>query len=1282
MKKNTVLSTWLLLVAVMISGSVQAQIKPTTLTWKINVKVQANKEISAKQILTPYFCNECNDIVKELYNIPVYTTYVDASNIDISSIRLKNIKTEKANSNGMLALLASEFEITTRVVYERKRRLIELNVIPIRKNGQQTEYLTSFEWDVQTTSYMPSSATKRKKDQTYTSVLAEGQYHKVKITEDGVYKITKAYLQSNGVNVSEISLSKFKVYGNGGEMLPELIATPRAEDLTENAIYIVDDNGNDKLDDNDFVAWYAKGPTKFSYITSSKSYTATGHDFDVAAYYFLNWEGDAGKRMVMQANGQGVTPSSIISQFDYLVYHEANEENHLKSGRVWWGDKMQITPSKTFTYNVPGMVTGGTGTLQTVTTARSTITSSMGITLNGGPLAQFNYSSVTGTVNDKYASTPNNLNVPFTINSDNLTLSYKYNKIQNDAAAWIDYFILTIPRKLTAYNEQQHIRINSSAVSGALQYNIATLGDNLVWDISNINAPAVQSTFTNGTGAAFTVSGVSASSPPLFILFNVNTTPVPAYIGTVKNQNLHGITAANYIIVTNNLFLKSAERLAEFHRERGLSVVVVDKDQIFNEFSSGSQDVTAIRDFTKLIYDRSTGTSDSLMHLLLFGDASYDYKDIEANNSNLVPIYQSYNSNDHTYSYCSDDYYAILDDDEGNWGTADAKEHLDIGVGRLPAQFAFEADILVDKIIHYHSEVSKGDWINTLTFVADDEDNNNHLEPSETMTSAITLEEPDYNIKKIWLDAYEQVSFGSGNKYPKVNEEITKMVSTKGTLVFNYVGHGGENSMAHERVVTRDEIVAWSNYDKLSFYITASCEIAKIDNLYIKSPGELMLLDADGGAIGLLATTRAVYIGLNTRLNSALVNDNLLKKTNGKTPTLGEAYRKTRNSTQNEGTNARCFILLADPAIRLLNYEQRVTTTAVNGIEINLFNDTLKALSLVTISGEIRDKENNLSSDFNGVIYPTFYDKPSKYKTLGQDPGSLVREFEEQNRVIYKGKVSVIDGKFSFKFVVPKDIAYNVGEGKLSYYAKDGLLDAGGSEYSYKIGGTASNILQDTKFDELNLFVDDESWVFGGTTSFKPTLLATLKDSNGINTIGSGIGREMEAILDAGTEALQSIILNDYFTPDLNSYTEGKIEYPFEKLTPGRHTLKLVVWDVYNNSAEAYTEFVVAEKVDVSVANVLNYPNPFNKNTAFHFDHNKAGQNLSASVTILSVSGKIVKTISVEIPNAPAHSSEIVWDGRDDFGDPIGRGVYLYTLKLRAEDGSATTKTEKLYIIN
>lgn len=1284
-------TNFFLLYILFASQLVNAQSAENTqlLQWNINENITTNPEISAKQILAPYKCTNCSEKVAGDFIVPIYSTQISAANVDFGTITIKNALVEATNNSRLHPYISSDFEISKEVLFEKGQRIIRLNVIPLRKNGNTTEYLKSFEWSYTTSTIAQSATTlKKKKTQPNSSVLAEGDFYKVKINRDGVYKIDADFLAKLGVNTSEIAMSTFKIYGNGGEMLPELIETTRSEDLVENPLYVKDNNNNNKLDAGDYFLWYAKGPATISYIAGSKNYMGNGHDYDIASYYYLNWGQGAGKRIGTISNGQGTTANTTISAYDHLIYHEADEENHIKSGRSWWGDNMQNNTTKNFSYSVPGALIGDDLGLRTVTTGRSfnAQPSSMLISINGVNVANESYRIVTGKYDERFADSPVLTSISTPLTSSAIELTYRYNKTLNEAAAWIDYFVLTVPRQLGMYDDQQMLRFSTKNLGGNIKFEISNLTEvHKIWDVSSHLNPVSQATYTENGKGVFIASNIQNDASPVYIAFNENTAPAPEYVEKVENQNLHSIENVDYIMVANPLLLAETNRLADFHRARGLEVLVVTTPQIYNEFSSGSQDVTGIRDFLKMVYDRGlaspTDNIRPLQHVLLFGDASYDYKNAEPNNTNVVPIYQSLESNDPPNSYCSDDYYAILDDNEGKWGTASLDETLDIGVGRLPASNTAEAKILVDKIIHYHSEQSRGDWMQTVTFLGDDEDNNQHVQPSENMANDITQQSPQFNVKKIWLDAYDQVSFGSGNKYPKVNEEITKMIGSKGTLVFNYVGHGGENGMAHERVVTRPEIISWSNYDKLSFYITASCELAKIDNLLIESPGELMLLDPDGGAIGMIATTRLVYIGTNTQLNSALLNSNLLKATNNELPTLGEAYKTTRNRNY-DSPNSRCFILLGDPAISLLSPKHRVVTTKINGTEIGLFDDTLKALGVVTIEGEIRDVNNNLLPDFNGEIFPTFFDKPSKYKTLGQDAESIPIEFEQQNRVIYKGKSSVTNGKFLFQFVVPKDIAYNIGEGKLSYYAKDGIEQAGGAELSYKIGGTSDSLKNDTKFDQLDLFLDDESWVFGGTTSPTPLLLAKLLDSNGINTVGSGIGREMEAILDAGTDREKKIVLNDFYKPELNSYQSGRIEYPFEELAAGRHTLNLKVWDVYNNYKDAYTEFVVSENADVTIDNLLNYPNPFSTFTEFHFDHNKAGQNITASLVVTSVAGNVVKSITQEIPNAPAHSTDIKWDGRDNYGDPIGRGVYIYTLKVRAEDGSTQSKTEKLYIIN
>ncbi len=1262
------------------------QVQKEVLHWEPESTTPVIADESRFVVKTPLACDECYYSVIGDLNIPYISKIIDATSQEVVSVNIKNVVTKKTDINDYQNI-SSDFKIELVTTFERNKKLTTAILTPLKKSGNDMEYITSFEWDVKTTSTSRySSKLKNKKGQPTSSVLSKGDFYKVSVTQEGVFRLDQDVFSALGINSSDVDLANLKVYGNKGTMLPEPIATDRPQDLEENALFIHDENGNGSLDAEDYALWYAPGPTKISFDDKANNYSAESHDYDVAAYYFITWSGSAGKRISSLASEQGIVPDKTVTKYDHLIYHEKNEENHIKSGRKWWGDKMQIVPIKTFSYVINGALANEEAAFRAVTTGRSYggVGSIMSFRFNGRSIGSVPYNQVDGSYEQNFATYPITSKFDFALESNKVDITFSYNKSLNEAAAWIDYFTIAVPRQLAVFDNQQVIRTDRYKLDGSVAYTIQNFNSShRIWDISDYKNPQIQTTFTEGSTESFIKSDADSSSPAKYIIINPESAPLPSVIGKVENQNLHGIDGVDYIMITHESLLDEAERLAEFHRLRGLDVVLATGEQVFNEFSSGAQDVTGIRDFIKMVYDRGEESGDKLSYVLLFGDASYDYKDVEENNTNLVPIYQSINSNNPTASYCSDDYYAIMNDNEGYWGIGNEDEDLDLFVGRLPVSNEDEAKIVVDKIIHYHSAASRGNWIQTATFVADDEDGNRHLNPSEEMTDSVSAANGELNIKKIWLDAYEQVSFGSGNKYPKVNEEITKMIGSQGTLIFNYVGHGGENGMAHERIVTRPEILSWTNYNKLVFYITASCELAKIDNLDIESPGELMLLNPSGGAIGLLATTRLVFIGTNTDLNKKLLESNLLQEKNGQYPSLGEAYLNTRNRDKNESVNARCFILLGDPAVRLLNPEYQVVTTSINGTPATSFTDTLNALELVTIEGEIRNQDNNtLLSDFNGELFPTFFDKPSSYKTLGQDAASAPIEFQEQNRVIYKGNVTIQNGKFSFQFIVPKDIAYNIGPGKLSYYAKDGLYHAGGADFSYYIGGTADSLVNDEQFDQLNLYIDDEQWVFGGLTSNTPKLLALLSDSNGINTIGSGIGREMEAIVDEGTEFEQIIILNDFYKPDLNSYQSGRIEYPFEELTAGRHTLKLKVWDVYNNSAEAYTEFVVTESAEIRIENVLNYPNPFNSYTEFHFDHNKAGQNLKANVTITSVAGNVVKSITKEIINATSHSNEITWDGRDQYGDLLGRGVYLYTLSVEAEDGSLESKNQKLFIIN
>ncbi|MFM7079333.1 MAG: type IX secretion system sortase PorU, partial [Bacteroidota bacterium] len=653
---------------------------------------------------------------------------------------------------------------------------------------------------------------------------------------------------------------------------------------------------------------------------------------------------------------------------------------------------------------------------------------------------------------------------------------------------------------------------------------------------------------------------------------------------------------------------------------------------------------------------------------------------------------QSLNSISLIRSYVSDDFFGFLDINEGDWDD-NVTDLLDIGIGRFPVKSIEEARLVVNKTIDYATPgtvpdvastcsgtntTSLGDWRNVICFIADDEDSGLHLNQSNGLATYIRNSQPVFNIDKIFIDAYNQVSTPGGQRYPTVNDAINKRMD-KGALVINYTGHGGETGWTAERILDNSMVRSWKNNRKLPLFITATCEFSRYDDPGRTSTGELVLIESEAGGVALMTTTRLVYAAQNGVLNSVMMS-NLFNEVNGQLQRLGDVYVtvKNDNSVLAGGINPRNFSLLGDPALMLSVPKYEVATTAIDGSVPVPNGDTLSALRKVTISGEVR-QNGQLLQGFNGIVYPTVFDKEEVISTLANDPSSPVINFSLRKNAIYRGKASVNNGSFSFTFVVPRDIAYNIGRGRISYYAHNGTDDAAGYYDSLLVGGSYSGATTDNQGPEVKLFLNDEKFVFGGLTDPNPKILAMVADSNGVNTVGNGIGHDITATLD--DDPNQIFTLNDYYESDLDDYTKGRVVFPLNGLSEGKHSLKFKVWDIHNNSSEAVTEFVVAESAELALERVLNYPNPFTTKTSFFFEHNRPCGNLEVQVQVFTVSGKLIKTINQVVGCEGYRYDGVTWDGRDDFGDPIGRGVYVYRLKIRDESGAVADKYEKLVLL-
>ncbi|HFC00045.1 MAG TPA: type IX secretion system sortase PorU, partial [Phaeodactylibacter sp.] len=712
-----------------------------------------------------------------------------------------------------------------------------------------------------------------------------------------------------------------------------------------------------------------------------------------------------------------------------------------------------------------------------------------------------------------------------------------------------------------------------------------------------------------------------------------------------------------------------AEKLRD-HRmsHSNINVTIVRLDQIYNEFASGAADVTAIRDFAKMLLDRS----DQFKYLLLFGDGSFDYKNITGlnrsddgeTNNNIIPPYETNRSLHTIYAFPSDDYFGLLSEGEG---TPNLTGKLDIAIGRLPFKNEEEATDMVDKIIHYDTSPNTlGDWKNRIAFVGDDEDSGKHSIDANGVSNLLKSEHKVYNHEKIFLDAYQQVSTSGGQRFPDAVSDINRNIF-KGLLSINYLGHGGGSGWAQERILQRQQILNWDNFDKLPLMITATCSFTGYDDPNSVTAGELCMLNKKGGVIGLFTTVRAVFSNSNKELTEAVFRNMFDRGANGEIFTIGDISRIAKNEL-GDTENKRKFALIGDPSMRLALPKYNISTTKINGNVVDTSSqDTIQALQKVTIEGQIEDFDGNILTDFNGKIFPTIFDKSTTVRTLGQDEGSLIFDFDLQKNVIFKGVASVTNGKFTFTFIVPKDINYSYGFGKISYYAHDGVsTDAAGYYDKITIGGTNPNAIADNQPPVVEVYMNSEEFVFGGITDENPVLLVQLSDDNGINVVGNSIGHDLTGVLNENTQ--NTYILNDFYESALDDYTKGTVRYPLSNLKEGRHKIKVRAWDISNNSAEGYTEFIVANSAEAALKHVLNYPNPFMENTSFQFEHNLPNQVVDVQIRVFSVSGRLVKTIEEQLMTEGTRITGITWDGTDEYGDQLGRGVYLYKVKIGGID--------------
>jgi hypothetical protein len=1102
------------------------------------------------------------------------------------------------------------------------------------------------------------------------SVLATGKWWKLSVQKTGIYKISYEDLNSMKMDPESLDPQGIRLFGNGSGMLSETNKDARYDDLREIPLQVMSASEH-SFQPGDYLLFYGESPDAWKFDNATGLFLHKKNLASDSSFYFLTYGTTPGKRVIPVASLDS-TPNYYSQRFIDYSFHELDSLNLIKSGKLWVGEVFDYKRnSYDFNYSFPNIDTSSVFRVVTSVVARAPLTSKFLLSINGQlrdsvqvELTDPQSLNIFATGKKK---TSNIIHAP----SDG-KITFLYRLPTSSSTGWLDYLELVCQRYLIFSGPQMTFRDpNSVGQNKVTEFYLRGTDTGMhIWDITSIDDIHQILPVTSDSSMKFRV--VTDTLKEFIAFDSAGYYPVNV-IGEIGNQDLHGLNPSTLVIITHPEFLSQAERLATFHREyNGISVQVVNVNDIYNEFSCGQNDLTAIRDFMKMLYDRGyPGNQPS--YLLLFGDGTYDPKNRLPGNNNFIPTYQSTESLRPLGTFVTDDYYGIMADNAG----AEASGNIDIGIGRFPVSTLEQATTTVDKIIHYASKTDSvlSDWRNTITFIADDENNNLHFHQAEQLAQIVKDKYPVYNVSKIYLDAYKMVGTPAGDRLPDVNTAIAKAVS-KGTLILNYTGHGGEDGWSAEKVLTVADINNWENKDKLPVFITATCEFSRFDNPERLTGGEMVFLNPHGGAIALYSTTRLALATSNFKLDTSFFG-HLFSDNGDPNPKLGDLIRLSKNNNGNNG-NVKNFVLLGDPAQDIAFPAYKVKTSEINHTAVGIQPDTALGMSNVTVKGEIVDRAGNRMNTFSGTLFPTVFDKPVIFRTLGNTSGSYPENFALQNSVLFRGRSTVTNGEFEFHFTVPREVALQLGNGKISYYAQNGASDANGYFDNLVIGGEDPTVDPQNSGPQIHLYMDTTTFISGQRTGTNPLLIAFLEDSDGINAYSLGIGHDITATLDHDNS--HQLLLNDFFQPTFDKCGSGIIRYPFSSLSTGHHTLTMKAWDLYNNSSTQEMEFFVFDQPSLSVMNLTAIPNPVVDHTVFSFKPTQPFGTLSVRIEIFTYSGQIVRTLEDKFIENTTSAVVIPWDGTGENNQTLPDGLYIYRLVASGSNGASTTTSQKLII--
>jgi len=1171
------------------------------------------------------------------------------------------------------------------------------------------------------------------------SVLAEGRIFRLRITSPGVYRIDREFLDrlpNLGVDPAGIDPDHIKVYGNGGAPVPALNSADRVADLAQNRVF-VQGGGDGSFDAGDAIWFYAHGPSGWrsaqlrdSFLRPIRDFDGEPrrywqhyvHPFDTDNYYFIEIGSDTGEQY--ERSDFPDDPAATLVE-PVLGRHVVDLDEHLwgrergYSGHTWvsrlllgGGPGRMLLDDEA----LPGLLSGDIRYEARLVIA-SNPAADVRFTSGSATLRSVNFGSSSSHESSPIGSGGTVTFTQTVSQGQPVSLAMELEDQAGGPQAALDWLRVFYPRQLQA--AEGPLRFHTPlAETGVFEFRLhGFTAAPFVLDITEPGSYRWLEARAHGGTYQVQVAAVSADQPRELVAFTAaDVQPIDLSMACpgdegcqVANQNLHGIQGhPEFLIITPELFRSQAEELAAMRTQEGMRVDVVDVDQIFNEFSGGQRDFRGIRDYIRFIYDRAPDEESLLRYVLFFGDGHFDFRNLDPRTTfpNHIPPFETAESWNPETSYTTDDYFGLLDPNEGLWpftrydfggDFTHLNERVDVGIGRFTVHTPDEAQVVVDKVRHYESPASFGPWRNRYLLLADDgptgqtglqDDKDLHTQNVDVVATAIEQVAPDINQKKIYALSYTR-EFINEWRIPKARQDLLTGINN-GVLVVNFSGHGGERSLMQENVLTIDDARSLQNYDELPIFITATCSFGRWDLGYEQSGAEEFLINPNGGAVALFTTVRTVYTSgnattLNVGLNVALNRELFRRETaGGLPPRLGDVLRRTKNHQVGYEGNNRKFNLLGDPTMRVGLPPQRAHITQINEVPIEQSAGRMRALEQISLEGEVRTVSGVVDSDFSGTVVLAVYDAlrnvqipPEMYRHMPR-PYYRVRE-----DLIWRGRARVNAGRFAARFVVPKDIAYANEPGRISVYVSNETSQVQGFTENFTVGGTVPYASDDTEGPAIELFLGDETFTAGQLARPNPMVLAKLFDESGINTVGAGVGHEMLLILDDNEQ--DAVNVGDLYEADENSFQSGSLTFAFdEPLAAGPHTLSLRAWDVLNNSGRASLDFEVSDAEHLVIRNLLNYPNPTTGPTRFVFEHNQLPGTLArVRIRLYTLSGRPVRTLETE-DLLPGGAMQVEWDGLDDDYTRLSPGVYLYKVRVEVpgpEERQVAEVIEKLAVV-